>query len=137
MRQLPTDLKILECLYAMYADTFREFSRENPTRDAKIYVPIDVRRVAQSLKTDPHVLFGRLYYHLDHKYRYDQENGARVHLFAFQTGNDRHCINYPYLAAILSEQRTEHRRNLWAIVLSIISLILALASIIAQVITTK
>jgi hypothetical protein len=70
MKKLSTDLEILECIYARYADTFREFSRESPTRETKIYVPIDVRQIAESLKTDSHVLFGRLYSYLGHKYSY-------------------------------------------------------------------
>jgi hypothetical protein len=129
MNKLPTDLKILECIYLMYADTFRNFSREEPSRSAKIYVPIDVEAVASELDTDPHELFGRLYYDLDNRHRYKQDNDSYVHLFAFTIGDDRHCINYPYLAGILAGMRTESYVQRWSLVISLISLGIALAAL--------
>lgn len=132
MAKLPTDLEVFECIYAEYANAFRDFSREQPSRSAKIYVPIDIVHVAVRLGTDAHELFGRLYYHLDHKFRYKQDDGSFVHLFAFAVGDDRHCINYPYLAAVLSEHRLEDKRNKWALRLSIMSLILAAGAIVAR-----
>jgi hypothetical protein len=135
MKKLPTDLEILDHIYKMYADDFCKYPIDDHDRSALIYVPIDVRRIAQSLKTNPQVLFGRLYYHLDQRYRYTQDDGAKVHLFAFKIGKDFHCINYPYLAAIVSEKRTEHKRNLLALSLSILSLIVAVGSLIANVIS--
>lgn len=137
MCKLPTDLKILEHIYAAYADAFRNFVREEPNRSAKIYVPIDVRQIADRLRTDPYILFGRLYHHLNHKYRYKEDDGSEVHLFAFQVGGDRHCINYPYLAGILAEHRAERRRNLWALGISIVAVVVASASMVAQIITAK
>jgi hypothetical protein len=136
MSKLPTDLQVLENIYRMYAKDFKTFSRDEPSRAAKIYVPIDVAAVAKRLDTDAHELFGRLYYHLDHKYRYRQDDGSFVHLFAFAVGNDRHCINYPYLAAVLSALRQEDSRNAWSLRFSILSLILAAAAIVAQIATS-
>lgn len=135
--KLPTDLKVLKCIYAMYAETFRDFKREDPTRSPKIYIPIDVTKIAVSLSTDPHVLFGRLYYHLDHKYSYKQDDGGLVHLFAFKVGDDLHCINYPYLAAVLSEQDNEHQRNLWALWLSSAALLLSVVAIVVNALKIK
>lgn len=132
MSKLPTDLKILERIYADYADTFRSYSEEQQTRSNVNYVPIDVAGLAEKLKTHPNELFGRLYYHLDHKYRYKQDGGASVHLFSLAVAGDRHCIHFPYLAALLAERRTEHRRSLFSIVISIISLMVALAALWAQ-----
>ena len=130
MRNVPTDLKVLECVYGMYAEAFADFSKEQPTRSAKIYVPIEVRAIAAKLKTDAHELFGRLYYDIDHRYAYTRDDGSKVHLFAFQVGSDRHCINYPYLAGVLAEKRTEDRRNKWSLWLSLVSLGVAIAALV-------
>jgi hypothetical protein len=133
MLRLPTDRKILEHIYAAYAKDFQNFQPAEQSRSSLIYVPIDVRYIATSLKTDPHILFGRLYYHLDMKYGYTQDDGSKVHLFAFKVEEDLHCINYPYLAAVVSEKRTEHLRNLWALSLSVLSLIVAVGSLVASI----
>jgi len=132
MPRLPTDLEIFESIYADYADAFRTFAREEPNRATKIYVPIDVPAIATKLNTDAHELFGRLYYHLDHKFRYKQDDGSLVHLFAFAVGGDRHCINYPYLAAILSEHRLEDTRRKWALRISGVALAVSLATFISR-----
>ena len=125
--------EILESIYNDYADAFNKISLADDKDSSKIYVPIDVRAIAQRLDNDAHVLFGRLYYHLDHKFRYKQDNGALVHLFAFKVGDKRHCINYPYLAAILSEYREQHsysRKSFW---LAVAALVLSLGAIVAQI----
>lgn len=131
--KLPTDLEVLERIYADYSLAFRAVDREQPSRGTKILVPIDIHRLAARLKTDPEELFGRLYYHLDRKYRYQQENGSFVHLFAFTAGTDRHCINFPYLSAILAEYRAENRRNSWALGVAVGSLWISLAALGAQI----
>lgn len=133
MNKLPTDLEILDHIYITYADDFQKYSINDQGRSALIYVPIDVQRIAGSLEANPQVLFGRLYYHLDQKYRYTQDDNSKVHLFAFKVGKDLHCINYPYLAAIVSEKRTEHKRNMLALSLSILSLIVAVGALLANV----
>lgn len=134
MNKIPTDLKILKCIYVTYADSFKNYSKADRNRSCKVYVPIDVNRIAELLQTDPYILHGRLFYHLDPKYRYTQDDDSKVHLFALEVGGDPHCIHYPYLAAILSEKKTEHRRNLWALSLSILSFGVALGSLIVNVI---
>lgn len=133
MKKLPREVVVLQCIYDMYAEVFRSFSKEQPNRSSKIYVPIDVDAVAAKLKTDAHELFGRLYYDLDHRYRYTQDDKSMVHLFAFKVGKDMHCINYPYLAGVLSERRAEDKRNTWSLWLSLLSLVVAIAALAAQV----
>ncbi len=135
MNKLPTDLEILNHIYKTYSNDFCHYPFDDNERRSLIYVPIDVKQIAESMKTNPHILFGRLYYHLDQKYRYTQDDGSKVHLFAFKVGKDRHCINYPYLAAIVSERKTEHKRNLLALSLSLLSLVVAVGSLIANVIS--
>jgi hypothetical protein len=95
-------------------------------------MPIDVPALAEKLGTNPDELFGRLYFHLDNKYQYQKSDNSFVHLFALQAGGDRNCINFPYLAAVLSEHRSEHRRNLLSIGLSVLSLIIALSALLLQ-----
>lgn len=101
------------------------------------YMPIDLRGVAAKLECKPELLFGRLYYRLDAKYRYTQDNGADVHLFHMPGVTDGHSVNFPYLAAVLSEKDVEHRRQLWSLIAAFAALVVSGASIIAQVLTAK
>lgn len=135
MKKLPTDLAIFECIYTLYKGSFIEHTRERPIRSSKIYVPIDVQAVAEKLQTDPHELFGRLYHHIDHIYHYKHDDGSHVHLFSLAVGNDHHCINFPYLSAVLAEYRLEDKRKIWALCISIVSLIVALASVITNAVS--
>ncbi|MES2883508.1 MAG: hypothetical protein V4709_01790 [Pseudomonadota bacterium] len=114
----------------MYAADFADFSKDQPTRSARIYVPINIDAVAIKLKTDAHELFGRLYYDLDHRYQYKWDDNSSVHLFAFSVGKDRHCINYPYLAGVLAKKRSEDKRSKWSLWISLLSLGVALAALI-------
>jgi len=87
----------------------------------KIYVPLDIRKVAEGLKTEEDIVFGRLYYQLEHKYGYVKSDKTHVHFFklSIQLMDGRreiHLINFPYMAAILADLRHEHkvqRLNLW------------------------
>ena len=132
MAKLPTDLEIFECMYDMYLSDFRAFSKENPTRSSKIYVPVDLETVAAKLQSDAHELFGRLHYHLDHKFGYKQENDAEVHLFTPVVDGDRHGVNFPYLAAVLAEHRLEDKRNRRSLVISLLALGISIASLAAK-----
>jgi hypothetical protein len=132
MTKLSTDREILECIYSDHSEAFSNVQL-GPDKDAsKIYVPIDIPAIAERIDNNAHVLFGRLYYHLDHKYRYKQDNDAWVHLFAFKVGDSRHCINYPYLAAILSQHREQHSASRVTFWLAVAALALSLAAIVAQ-----
>lgn len=135
MAKLSTDREILHCIYDMYAADFHA-NQQKPFDqvDNRIYLPIDVRAVASKLGDDPHVLFGRLYYHLAHEYGYKKDDGARVDLFAFKVGKDLHCINYPYLAAILSEHLRQHAENVKAFKWSIAAFIVSVVSVLATVV---
>jgi len=134
---LPTDREILRCNFEMYAPAYpgKEPGEARGKNDP--YMPINVHEVAAHLNCSPEMLFGRLYYHLDAKYRYTQDNDAKVHLFSLKIGSEMHCVNFPYLAAALAERDEEHKRQLWSLGISIAALVLSVASIIAQVITAK
>lgn len=137
MSTLSTDRQILRCIYEMYESSYpgKEPGEDRGKNDP--YVPIKVSDVASRLGCTSEMLFGRLYYHLDAKYRYKQDNDAQVHLFSVLVGSERHCVNFPYLAAVLAEKDEEHRRQLWSLWLSIAALVLSVASIIAQMVTAK
>ena len=64
----------------MYAGSFPV---EGPSV-GKVMVAIDIESVAKKLVCDKHILFGYLYYHLDHKYQYSSGENSSVHLFAPQ-----------------------------------------------------
>ena len=113
----------------MYSRDFKDFDEKERTRSAKIYVPVDLRAVAKNLSTDAEELFGRLYYDLDHRYQYKRDDGSFVHLFLMKVGNDMHCINFPYLAGVLAEKRTDDRRNKWSLWISLLSLGISIGSI--------
>ena len=134
---LPTDRKILRCIFKMY-ESFYPGKEPGETRGKNDpYLPIKVHEVATRLGCSPEMLFGRLYYHLDAKYRYTQDNDAQVNLFSLKVGSEMHCVNFPYLAAVLAEKDEEHKRQLWSLGVAIAALVLSVASIIAQVITAK
>jgi hypothetical protein len=137
MSALPTDRQILECIYKMYRDAYPGREPGEARGKSDPYLPIVVTDVATRLGCLPELLFGRLYYHLDAKYRYEQDDGAKVHLFSLMVGSERHCVNFPYLAAVLAEKDEEHSRQLWSVWLSIAALVLSIAAIVAQVVTAK
>lgn len=131
MRRPPTDLKILRLIHKRYLAAFGNFdaSALEPDRSSKIYVPIDCAEVAKSLKVDPDIVFGRLYYHLDKKYGYTNSDGSRVHLFAFAIGTDRHAVNFPLLSAVLAELEESAFRFNAPFVLSAAAILLSILAL--------
>ena len=129
MKRIPTDREILDHIYDRYYQTFTAFSKGKPTRSSKNYVPIDIDQLAEDLHFDADLTFGRLYYHLDKKYRYKQDDGSSVHLFTLKVGDDTHCVHFPYLVSVLAGFRAENRKFLIATTIAITSLIVAAVSI--------
>ena len=125
----PTDLQILNTIYESYYDTFKSFTKDAPERAAKIYVPIDCKKIARALGVDPDIVFGRLYYHLEKKYGYSQRDGVRVHFFALRIGDDIHCVNFPLLSSVVAGLRQDNRKFWITTGVSILALILAVASL--------
>jgi len=114
--RLPTDLQILDAIYRGYYEVFAKYAKGDESRSTKLYVPIDIEQIAHDLKVDEDILFGRLYYHLDHKYRYKQDDGAGVHFFCLRSGDDIHCVNFPLMASVLADLRDQswkHRIAIW------------------------
>ncbi|HET8747409.1 MAG TPA: hypothetical protein VFM98_17550 [Ramlibacter sp.] len=126
--KLPSDRRILECIFDRYAGEFENFELEK-TRSSKIYVPVDCKAVAATLKTNPDIVFGRLYYHLEKRYGYVQADGSKVHLFALKVGNDSKCVNFPLLASVLAGLQEERTRHLVPQAIAIAALVVSIASI--------
>ena len=126
--KVPTDLEILEYIYKNYYQVFESFDRSNPQRDAKIYVPIDCKDIGNHFKVDSDIIFGRLYYHLEKKYSYSSDN-ATVHFFANRLKEDIKCINFPYMASVLSELQDNQRKFTFSLVVSVIAISLSSLSL--------
>ncbi|AEE23945.1 hypothetical protein Glaag_3009 [Glaciecola sp. 4H-3-7+YE-5] len=129
-----TDRKLLKTIYDLYEKDYLNFEKDNPNRSAKIYVPIDCDLVAEKLSTEPGLVFGRLYYHLDKKHRYKQENGSSVHLFALRVGSDINSIHFPLLASVIAELDDSFRRFTIPLVISSLAFLVSLGSLVSNVI---
>ena len=101
------------------------------------YVAIDIHAIAVKLECSPELLFGLLYYHLDHKYRYRQEDGSLVPLFYLQVDGKRHAVNFPCLAAILAERNQEFRRYVLSLSISAFALGISIASLALNLMNSK
>jgi hypothetical protein len=98
-------------------------------------LPVDLRGVAEKLDTKPELLFGRLYYHLDAKHRYQQDGGVWVNLFHLNVGNKGHSVHFPYLAAILAGHDQEYRKQFWSMAFSTLALVLSVVSLVTNLLT--
>ncbi|GAA0220919.1 hypothetical protein [Marinomonas primoryensis] len=131
--RIPTDLEILNTIYRIYHSDFVAFERGDGSRDSKIYVPIDCKKVAGELKVDSDIVFGRLYYHLEKQYGYKQDNGSNVHFFAFKVGNDSKCVNFPLMTSILAGLRQEKKKFWIGTAVAVLALIVSTVSLTVSV----
>lgn len=97
-----------------------------------MYVPIDLAIIAREFGIDGDIIFGRLYYYLDKKHGYKQDDGTLVPLFSLRVGEDSHCVNFPLLASVLASLQSEQLRFRRATIISIISLILSALALIVS-----
>jgi hypothetical protein len=133
MKRPPTDLEILNEIYNRHYDAFAAYSTEVPNRASKIYVPIDLDGIGDKLGVDADIVFGRLYYHLNHKYGYRKDDGLNVSLFTPAAGKDQDCVNFPLVASILADLRQENQKFWLATIIAVFSLFVSAASIIISV----
>ena len=130
MKKLPTDLQILKAIYDLYYHDFINYDdKESKARSSKMYVPIDIEIISKKFNVDSDLIFGRLYYHLENKYGYLDDDGLKVSFFALRAGSDKHCVHFPYLASVLATMKSENRKFLIATVIAVVALILSLISI--------
>ena len=134
LKPLPTDLEILNEVYETYYDEFAT----QPTDSRSAWIPIDIERIANKLSIDVDVVFGRLHFYLEHKFKKRDEGTS---LFQLNVGEKKNCINFPLMSSILAELRKEDERHWWAWALSIASAIIAglslALSIVSLLITTN
>ena len=130
MAGIPTDERMLAEIYRRYLNAFSDWSDENRTRTAKIWVPIDIEALAKRFRTDPDLIFGRLYYHMNEKYGSSTGDGDRVNFFNIRLGQDRHCVNFPLLTSVLSDLQDDKKRFLISTRLAALSLIVSSVSIL-------
>jgi hypothetical protein len=124
--KLITDRKILKVIYDRYYDEFCSYVKGEPSRGSKIYVPIDCAEIAKKLKVDNDIIFGRLYYHLDKKYRYKQDDGSSVHLFTLKIGKDKHAVNFPLLSAVVADLQQSYFRFSLPLLISLFALLISI-----------
>jgi hypothetical protein len=107
---------ILEHIYTLYYEEFHNHSREvDSGRRSKIYVPIDCKVIAKRFDVDADIIFGRLYYHLEKKHGYTNEDGSKVMFFG-NTNGEGFSINFPLMASVLAglqEDANKFRTATW------------------------
>lgn len=121
-----TDLELLETLQSLYKNDFLG----NQSEKSSFYIPIDCKRVAHEMKVNAEMVFQRLNYHLNKQYSYKQDDGSRVEFFAFEIGGIRHCINYPYLCAILAQIKDSKKELFYTKIFASLSLIISIIGLI-------
>jgi len=134
LKENPTDLKILECIYTTYFDNFisRSQNKEESNNGEKIYVPVDLDFLAQKLRINSDILFSRLYYHLEKKYGYKQDFGnCRVSFFTYIRGNtNSHAVHFPYLCGILAREKEIYKKESHSTIISLIAVGISILGVI-------
>jgi len=123
----PTDFELLKAIYAKHRGDYIAYAEG--ARAAKIMVPIDIPSIANELDADADSVFGRLYHHLDPQYAQEPDptvgRRGRKSFFTLKAGDDANCINLPLLEAVLAGLWQQRRRDLFAVVASVVSLAIA------------
>ena len=131
--KLPTDRYVLQCIYEMYESSYPGPLNDSGRPKNDPYIAIDINSVAAKVDCNPELLFGRLYYHLDAKYRYKNPDGSLVPLFQLQLADKRHAVQFPYLAAILAGLNQDYRRHLVPLCLSAIAVGVSVTSLFVSI----
>ena len=131
-RRLPTDREILAAIYKRYSAKYAEVSTSKDTEssDNRIYLPVDLAAVADELRVDGNLVFGRLVYYLDRKYAFRSErDGSWTYLLwlRFDRPEGRHCINFPLMASVLAGLEEAHHSVNWTRRLAIAAFAVSLA----------
>ncbi|MEL7107694.1 MAG: hypothetical protein AAGJ68_13300 [Pseudomonadota bacterium] len=134
-RPIPTDEHLLAMIYKNNLKAFSDWSEDNKTRVAKIWVPIDIDAMAKKYRCDPDLIFGRLYYHMNEKYGSSTGDGQDVNFFNMRLANDRHVVNFPLLTSVLANLQDERKRFIISTRLAALSLVISAISIGIAVLT--
>lgn len=126
----PSDLRILRAIYKVYYREFSSFtSGAEGSRQSKVYVPIDCKRIASELGVDADIVFGRLYYYMEKRYGYKGSDGSSVSFFVMAVGQDNKCVNFPLLASVLAGLEEDHNKFHWSILLSSVAIVISLLAL--------
>tara|TARA_R110002073_G_scaffold182533_1_gene340784 strand:- start:327 stop:746 length:420 start_codon:yes stop_codon:yes gene_type:complete len=128
-RRVPTDLGLLQYIYDQHKDEFSRFEENHSGRETKIYIPIDCLAIANHFKTDPDIIFGRLYYHLERQFGLSNPDGSVTPFFSKQVGGDLNCVNFPLLVSILAGLQQENRHFWTATGIAILALGISVLSL--------
>ena len=131
--KVPTNLEILNTIYELYHEEFLSYNKDKDIkdkdiRDTKIYVPIDCQKVADILRVDGDIVFIRLYSYLERKHGYKQDDGSKVGFFALKIGEDRHCVNFPLMVAVLADLSEAESKFLTTVAIGILVAVVPLVS---------
>lgn len=134
-RPIPTDETLLATIYQRHLKAFSDWSEDNKTRVAKIWVPIDIDALGKKFRCDPDLIFGRLYYHMNEKYGSSTGDGQDVNFFNMRLANDRHVVNFPLLTSVLADLQDNRKRFIISTRLAALSLVVSAISIGIAVMT--
>ena len=129
MAGIPTDERLLGVIYKHYFSDFTAHSDDNKIRQTKIWVPLDLDRLSKKLGTDPDLLFGRLYYHMNGKYGSKTGDGDDVSFFLMRLGADKHVVNFPLMTSVLADLKEDKKRFIVSTRVAALSLLVSLASV--------
>ena len=126
MENIPSDFKLLTEIYKRYYEQYEKFSREDPDRESRMYVPINIEAISDHLKSNKYIIFGRLNLHLNKKYGYKNDNGSISPFFSRKVGRDENAINFPLLVSVISALQEERSKQNISIYLSIFAVTISL-----------
>ncbi len=121
-----TDLKLLKTIQREYKDAYLNRGEQKE----RFYIPIDCKHIAEKMNVDSELVFQRLYTHLEKRYGYKNEDDSRVLFFGLNVGDKKHCINYPYLCAVLANMKDEKRELRITQALAIISIVISIFALL-------
>jgi len=133
--KVPSDLEILKYVYKEYYRSYSSFMKGDGSRETKIFVPIEINKIAKKFRIDEDIIFGRLYYYLDPKYSYKDSDGSIKSFFVLSVnGKDRHCVNFPLMSSILAGLQEENNKFWISTTLAIYATVIAVLSIVVSLV---
>lgn len=109
-KHIPSDYEILSAIYDRYYTDFKSLVRSEPDRLHRIRIPIDVNEIAEMVGVEEEMIFGRIYYHFNKKYSYEDENGKQINFFSSGRVEGLR-LNFPLVASLLADLKMEQART--------------------------
>jgi len=127
--KLPTDQQLLTTIYKLHLDDYKQYDTDPSIRETKMYVPINITKVAAKLKTDEDLVFGKLLDDLEHRFGIKNDDGSLRPFFAIKVGKDFHAINFPYMSSVLAQIKDDNKKYRLATTIAIFALLISALSI--------